>query len=342
MLPIGAVWQTVLENPLINLMVLLTVLSFGSYGLAVLAFTVLTRVITFPLTLRTLRAARGLQELQPDMEAIQKRYKDPKRRSEEQMKLYRRKTVTCEGAGLAASVLGYPVECDWKAQDTSKDELVKEYERHLSRVHSVEMADAPARAVAKRAQVDPRRGEPARLPRAAADPVPDLHRALHRDPHDAVPAPRGRAQARRPALRLPARAGCVAVPHRVPRHGPLGERQPDTRGRDLRVDVAHAAHLVVALNGALGVAAGADEPDDAVDAARDVRVVRVGGAGRARALLGSEHADWPGAAVGVRGPRRLHVGLAHPEPGAATSRPAAAGRTGERRDERRNASNRQR
>ena len=146
MLPIGAVWQTFLENPLINLMVLLTVLSFGSYGVAVLVFTILTRVITFPLTLRTLRAARGLQELQPDMEAIQKRYKDPKRRSEEQMKLYRRKTLTCEGGGVATNVLGYPVECDWTARDTNKDELIKEYERHLSRVHSVELADAPARA----------------------------------------------------------------------------------------------------------------------------------------------------------------------------------------------------
>ena len=146
MLPIGAVWQTFLENPLINLMVLLTVLSFGSYGVAILVFTVLTRVVTFPLTLRTLRAARGLQELQPDMEAIQKRYKDPKRRSEEQMKLYRRKTLTCEGGGVAAAVLGHSVECDWKAQDTNKDELIKEYERHLSRVHSVELADAPARA----------------------------------------------------------------------------------------------------------------------------------------------------------------------------------------------------
>ena len=146
MLPIGAVWQTFLENPLINLMVLLTVLSFGSYGVAVLVFTILTRVITFPLTLRTLRAARGLQELQPDMEAIQKRYKDPKRRSEEQMKLYRRKTLTCEGAGVATNMLGYPVECDWTARDTNKDELIKEYERHLSRVHSVELADAPARA----------------------------------------------------------------------------------------------------------------------------------------------------------------------------------------------------
>ena len=146
MLPIGVVWQTVLENPLINLMVLLTVLSFGSYGVAILVFTVLTRVVTFPLTLRTLRAARGLQELQPDMEAIQKRYKDPKRRSEEQMKLYRRKTLTCEGAGVAAAVLGHPVECDWKAQDTNKDELIRDYGRHLERVHSVSLDDAPRRA----------------------------------------------------------------------------------------------------------------------------------------------------------------------------------------------------
>jgi YidC/Oxa1 family membrane protein insertase len=157
MLPIGVVWQTVLENPLINLMVLLTVLSFGSYGVAILIFTILTRVVTFPLTLRTLRAARGLQELQPDMEAIQKRYKDPKRRSEEQMKLYRRKTLTCEGAGVASAVLGSPVECDWKAQDTNKDELIKEYERHLSRVHSVELSDAPGR-VANRARKSIRGG----------------------------------------------------------------------------------------------------------------------------------------------------------------------------------------
>ncbi len=157
MLPIGAVWQTLLENPLINLMVLLTVLSFGSYGVAILIFTILTRVVTFPLTLRTLRAARGLQELQPDMEAIQKRYKDPKRRSEEQMKLYRRKTLTCEGAGVASALLGSPVECDWKAQDTNKDELIKEYERHLSRVHSVELSDAPGR-VANRARKSIRGG----------------------------------------------------------------------------------------------------------------------------------------------------------------------------------------
>lgn len=142
-------WQLLLETPLINLMVLLSVLAFGSYGAAILAFTVLTRVITFPLTMRTLRATRGLQELQPDMAAIQKKYSDPKRRSEEQMKLYRRKTLSCEGAGLAGALLGQEVECDWKTQGTNKDELFEEYGRHLERLHHVDVEDASARQLKK-------------------------------------------------------------------------------------------------------------------------------------------------------------------------------------------------
>ena len=99
-------WQLLLETPLVNFMVLLSIVSFGSYGAAILVFTLLTRVVTFPLTMRTLRATRGLQELQPEMQAIQKKHSDPKRRSEEQMKLYRRKTLSCEDAGLASALRG--------------------------------------------------------------------------------------------------------------------------------------------------------------------------------------------------------------------------------------------
>ena len=47
-MPIGFIWQTFLETPLINLLLLLTTLSFGSYGLAILVFTVITRAVTFP------------------------------------------------------------------------------------------------------------------------------------------------------------------------------------------------------------------------------------------------------------------------------------------------------
>ncbi len=88
-MPIGHIWQTFLETPLINVMVALTSLAGGSYGLAILIFTVIIRVLLFPLTMRMLKSMRGLQEIGPQMQEIQKKYKDPKRRNEEVMKLYR-------------------------------------------------------------------------------------------------------------------------------------------------------------------------------------------------------------------------------------------------------------
>src|SRR6185295_6989739 len=92
-MPIGFLWQTLLETPLINFLIVLARTSYGSYGIAILLFTVLTRLITFPLTLRTLKATKALQEIQPELQEIQKRYSDPKRRSEEKMKLYKEKGV---------------------------------------------------------------------------------------------------------------------------------------------------------------------------------------------------------------------------------------------------------
>lgn len=88
-MPIGAIWQTVLETPLINIMVALTALAFGSYGLAILIFTVISRALLFPLTLRMLHSMRALQDIQPQMAEIQKKYSDPKRRNQEVMKLYK-------------------------------------------------------------------------------------------------------------------------------------------------------------------------------------------------------------------------------------------------------------
>ena len=79
-MPIGLIWQTALETPLINIMVILTAILGGSYGLAILAFTVISRALLFPLTLRMLNSMKALQEIQPQMQEIQKRYTDPKRR----------------------------------------------------------------------------------------------------------------------------------------------------------------------------------------------------------------------------------------------------------------------
>ena len=107
-MPIGLIWQTFLETPLINFMVLLTVISFGSYGAAILLFTGITRVITFPLTMRTMRSTKAMQDLQPRMQELQKKYSDPRRRSEETMKLYREAGVNPIGC-LGSQLLQFPL-----------------------------------------------------------------------------------------------------------------------------------------------------------------------------------------------------------------------------------------
>ena len=107
-MPIGAIWQTFLETPLINVMVGLTNIAFGDYGLALLLFTFISRALLFPLTIRMLNSMKNLQEIQPRMQEIQKQYSDPKRRQEETMKLYREAGVNPLGC-LGPQLIQLPI-----------------------------------------------------------------------------------------------------------------------------------------------------------------------------------------------------------------------------------------
>ena len=82
-------WNDILVNPVSNALIILTNALWDNYGLAIIVFTLVIRVVTYPLTLRQLRATRAMQLMQPRMQEIQKKYKDPKRRQEELVKVYR-------------------------------------------------------------------------------------------------------------------------------------------------------------------------------------------------------------------------------------------------------------
>jgi len=83
------IWNDILINPIMNGLIIIANALGDNFGLAIIAFTVIVRAVTYPLTLRQLRATRAMQVMQPQMQSIQKKYKDPKRRQEEMMKLYR-------------------------------------------------------------------------------------------------------------------------------------------------------------------------------------------------------------------------------------------------------------
>ena len=73
---IGDVFTLLLLNPMVNLLVLLNNVLFDSFGLAIIAFTILIRVVTFPLTLRQLHATRSMQGIQPRQEEVMKLYRE--------------------------------------------------------------------------------------------------------------------------------------------------------------------------------------------------------------------------------------------------------------------------
>ena len=105
---IGSVFTLILLNPMINFLVLLNTVLFSSFGLAIIAFTILIRLVTFPLTLRQLHSTRAMQSIQPRISEINKKFSDPKRRQEEIMKVYREAGVNPLGC-LGPMVLQFPV-----------------------------------------------------------------------------------------------------------------------------------------------------------------------------------------------------------------------------------------
>jgi len=100
----GVAWDRLFINPLINSLLLLTNAVGGQFGIAIILFTVILRVATIPFTLRQLQSTRAMQEMQPRMQEIQKKYKDPKRRQEETLKLYRETGVNPLGCFLPMAI----------------------------------------------------------------------------------------------------------------------------------------------------------------------------------------------------------------------------------------------
>lgn len=92
--PPDGLWQSLVVWPLAKALIWLDTWleSLGltyHWGWAIILFTVIVKVITFPLTLTQMRGMNAQKELQPKIQELQKKYgKDREKLSQEQMKLY--------------------------------------------------------------------------------------------------------------------------------------------------------------------------------------------------------------------------------------------------------------
>jgi len=81
----------------------------GNYGWAIIIFSIMIKVVLYPLTRKSYQSMRQMQELQPKISALKEKYKkDPQRLNQETMKLYKQHGVNPMG-GCLPMLLQMPV-----------------------------------------------------------------------------------------------------------------------------------------------------------------------------------------------------------------------------------------
>ncbi|MGL4731357.1 MAG: membrane protein insertase YidC [Clostridium sp.] len=80
-----------------------------SYGIAIIVFTIVVKVILLPLTIKQTKSSVKMSEIQPKAAAIQAKYKnDPQRAQQEVLKLYKEENVS-PMSGCLPLLIQYPI-----------------------------------------------------------------------------------------------------------------------------------------------------------------------------------------------------------------------------------------
>jgi len=104
-------WDLIILNPFTNILLWIYNLIGQNFGLAIILFTLLIRVITWPLNAQQLKGAKVMQDLQSDKEwlDIQKKYaKDREKLAQEQMRLYQERGIN-PFASCLPTLIQFPI-----------------------------------------------------------------------------------------------------------------------------------------------------------------------------------------------------------------------------------------
>ena len=103
-------WSAVI-GIMVNAMIFIYRVVGHNFGIAIILFTILIRVVTWPLNAQQMKGATAMQEMQNDKEwqAIQKKYaKDKEKLAQEQMRIYREKGINPFGSCLP-TLIQFPI-----------------------------------------------------------------------------------------------------------------------------------------------------------------------------------------------------------------------------------------
>lgn len=95
------VWELIIQQPVINVLIVMTRYLGNDFGLAIIALTVIVNLLMLKLTLNQIKSSKAMQDLQPKIAEIQKKYgKDRQKMTQEQMRLYKESGVKPAGCAI--------------------------------------------------------------------------------------------------------------------------------------------------------------------------------------------------------------------------------------------------
>ena len=103
-------WDAVI-TVFINVLLYIYDLVWNNFGLAIIFFTLLIRLITYPLNTKQMKSTQAMQDLQgsEEWQKIQKKYKNDKEKlAQEQMRVYKEKGVSPFGSCLP-TLIQFPI-----------------------------------------------------------------------------------------------------------------------------------------------------------------------------------------------------------------------------------------
>jgi YidC/Oxa1 family membrane protein insertase len=104
-------WNSLIIDPMVNTLLWIYDLLWNNFGLAIIVFTVLIRLITLPLTYQQTKSQQKMQEFQKSKkwQDLQKKYKDDKTKlQQEQMALYKEMGINPLG-GCLPTLIQFPI-----------------------------------------------------------------------------------------------------------------------------------------------------------------------------------------------------------------------------------------
>ncbi len=103
-------WDVYIIRPLSELIIYLSQLFGNSYAMGIIVFTILFRIILIPLSIMQMKSQQQMQDIQPELEIIKKKYPNKDRQSMEMLQKEQSELMEARGVNQFAGCLPMVVQ----------------------------------------------------------------------------------------------------------------------------------------------------------------------------------------------------------------------------------------